>query len=105
MTIVRRYFAHHCVFRAAHHFVEGAVAEAVCRRPRRRVFTEAVIASGKRVTHVRRLPIGRVMACRAVADLVAAVRVGECRRERVELYGWQAELPAITIDQPQELLA
>src|SRR5205085_7617750 len=43
-------------------------------------------------------------ACRAVADLLAAVRVGEHGRLHVELDGAEAVARAVAVDHPDELV-
>ena len=105
MPVMWRDLRHHGRFRAPHHVVKRVVAEAVIRRPRRRVFADAIVATREGVAHVRRLAVGREMPGRAVANLRAAVSIGGSRDLRIELNRRKSELRAVAIDEPHELAA
>ena len=101
---MRRSLRHHRFLGTTDHFVQRAVAEAIRRRPRRRVLAHAVVAAGEGVAHVRRLAVGGEVASRAVPDLRAAVLVGERRRPPIELHRFEAVMLAIGVDETEKLL-
>ena len=103
VAVVRPGLVHHRFLRAAHHVEQGAVAEAEVRGPGGGVLAQAVVATGERVAHVRRLPVEGEVAAGAVADLQPGVGVGDGGGVGVELHRTQAGPLPVAIDHPQQL--